>query len=245
MSELTNHLQDVCSEIDLLEEQILEFQGGVKQQVESILSRPPPRSLYKKSSPTGSSHAPLNIVPPLVPSHGSSKQFMTTPPSVPRHQSQRPSPPVVPDRRGGSSLPTTPMPPPRVYPIHQRPLPPMPTTSTGPTPMSHRMPPSHATGLNPPLIPVHKSDSSLDTMISTNPPPRVPPHLQQPLTHESVSSLPILPISTDASFDPLSSVQTKNPSWPTNEQVSTRDTPPAPPPRKGSPESPLPLIQFD
>ncbi len=98
MKELSDHVCDMSEEIDLLKEQMIEFHTGVKQQVESILRHPPPRSLYKKNtSPIGSSRSPKHTrdvppprtsyvtdkVPPLPPG---TSHVTNTPPTIPPHK---------------------------------------------------------------------------------------------------------------------------------------------------------------
>ena len=106
MKELSDHLCDMSDEIDLLKEQMPEFHTGVKQQVESILRHPPPRSLYKKNSPTAAgSHSPYrpplppprtSHIPPMVPPHRTmynpvsnqgADPFTTMPSFVPEYES--------------------------------------------------------------------------------------------------------------------------------------------------------------
>lgn len=210
MGELTNHLQDMCAEIDILEDQITEFQVGVKQQVESILSRPPPRSLYKKTSPPTTHGGPSTS--PL-------------PPSVPGHRSHLPP---VPDRKGGSSLPSAPVSPPFIVPyetVYRRPIiPPIPPPrSSGPrvVPSSHDKVPVH---IDPNL------GSTLEDVPQVLSPPA--PLLQPPLIpNQSTSSS--APPSPRPSLEPIQI------------NSSTVDRPSVPPPRTGTPDSPLPLIQFD
>ncbi len=48
MKELTDHLQTMIEEVKDLDVKMREFRTGLRQQVDSILSAPPPRSLFPK-----------------------------------------------------------------------------------------------------------------------------------------------------------------------------------------------------
>lgn len=51
MKEINDRLQSMSSEMDDISGRLDEFKIGIKEQVHSILSSPPPRSLYKAPSP--------------------------------------------------------------------------------------------------------------------------------------------------------------------------------------------------
>ena len=53
MKELTDRMQLMVVEANELGEQIDSFKAGIGEQVSSILSHPPPRSLYSKNTSPG------------------------------------------------------------------------------------------------------------------------------------------------------------------------------------------------
>ena len=53
MKELTDRMQLMVVEANELGEQIDSFKTGIREQVSSILSHPPPRSLYSKNTSPG------------------------------------------------------------------------------------------------------------------------------------------------------------------------------------------------